>query len=56
MVCLFQKEKENFELTKFLNKKVLEVIDNVDKNASETCLMESFNSPSYSDYFVAYLR
>ncbi|CAF0770410.1 unnamed protein product [Rotaria sp. Silwood1] len=39
-----------------VNDVVLEVIDNVYKGGSETTLMESFCSPAYSDYFVAYLR
>jgi hypothetical protein len=36
--------------------KVIETIDNVDKDGNEKSLMENFCSPSHSDYFVAYLR
>ncbi|CAF2766412.1 unnamed protein product [Rotaria sp. Silwood2] len=35
---------------------VIEVIDNIYKEGSEQCLIENFCAPSYSDYFVAYLR
>ncbi len=35
---------------------VLEVIDNTQKEGDEKSLIENFCSPSYSDYFVAYLR
>ncbi|CAF1389272.1 unnamed protein product [Rotaria magnacalcarata] len=35
---------------------VIEIIDNISKEGTEQCLIESFCSPSYSNYFVAYLR
>lgn len=35
---------------------VIEIIDNIRKEGDEKSLIDSFCSPSYSDYFVAYLR
>lgn len=35
---------------------VVEIIDTIRKEKTEQCLIENFCSPSYSEYFVAYLR
>jgi ubiquitin thioesterase protein OTUB1 len=35
---------------------VIEIIDNIRKEGNEQGLIENFCLPSYSDYFVAYLR
>jgi len=56
LVMWYVYSKQKLQISFFDFIKVIEIIDNVHKNGNETSLMESLCSPSYSDYFVAYLR